>query len=160
MGVGAVVAAAVVGTLGTASAIGKYNQEKSAARWKAKEGQQAMENRKKEIMQLAAKQKMAYLDAGLDLEGTPQSVIQETYQTGVEDVKAISDSYNQQITNQIRIARAELVGNIASAGVAAANTYMSVKGMGGGNVPLKDVTGTAGSGGNVAFTNASYTKPA
>jgi hypothetical protein len=37
---------------------------------------------------------------------------------------------------------------------------MSVKGMGGGNLPIKDVTGTAGSGGNVAFTNASYTKPA
>lgn len=135
MGVGAVVAAAVVGTLGTASAIGKYNQEKSAARWKAKEGQQAMENRKKEILQLAAKQKMAYLDAGLDLEGTPQSVIQETYQTGVEDVKAISDSYNQQITNQIRIARAELVGGIAQAGFSGAKTYMAFGG--GGQTPAE-----------------------
>lgn len=155
MGVGAAIA---VAALGTASAIGKYNQEKSAARWKAKEGQQAMENRKKEILQLAAKQKMAYLDAGLDLEGTPQSVIQETYQIGVEDVNAISDSYNQQITNQIRIARAELVGNIANAGFSAAKTYMAFGG--GGQTPLKDVTNTAGSSGNVTFTNASYTKPA
>jgi hypothetical protein len=155
MGVGAAIA---VAALGTASAIGKYNQEKSAARWKAKEGQQALENRKKEILQLAAQQKMAYLDAGLDLEGTPQSMIQETYQIGIEDVKALSDSYNQQITNQIRIARAELVGNIANAGFSAASTYMAFGG--GGQAPLKDVTNTAGSGGNVTFTNASYTKPA
>jgi hypothetical protein len=153
MGVGAAIA---VAALGTASAIGKYNQEKSAARWKAKEGQQAMENRKKEILQLAAKQKMAYLDAGLDLEGTPQSVIQETYQTGVEDVKAISDSYNQQIKNQIMAARAELVGGIAQAGFSAATTYMA---FGGNSVPLKDVTNTAGTGGNVTFTNASYKAP-
>lgn len=156
MGVGAAIA---VAALGTASAIGKYNQEKSAARWKAKEGQQALENRKKEILQLAAQQKMAYLDAGLDLEGTPQSMIQETYQTGVEDVKALSDSYNQQIKNQIMVARAELVGGIAQAGFSAATTYMAFGG--GGQTPLKDVTNTAGSGGNVKFTNASYpSKPA
>lgn len=126
MGVGA----AVVAGLSLASAVGNYNASKSEARNVVKQGNIAMERRADEIKALAAKQRVSYLQAGLELEGTPQSVISDTYNTGIEDVNAIRESTNQQSKNIITKARAKLIGDIASTAV---NAYsMGSMGSGGG----------------------------
>lgn len=146
------VAAAVVAGLNVASAIGNYNSAKSQARQTIKEGEIAAERRADEISRLASRQRVLYLAAGLELEGTPQAVVNDTYNTGIADVRAIRSSYNQQAKNIIKQARANLLGGLANAGVSAFNMYN----MGSSSLATTDVTDTAASGGNVTFTNASY----
>lgn len=113
------VAAAVYVGLSAASAIGSYNQSKSQARQAIKQGEIAMKNRADEIRSLAAKQRVSYLASGLELEGTPNAVIADTYNTGIEDVNAIRESANQQSKNILTAARAKLLGDIAKTAVSA-----------------------------------------
>lgn len=103
--------------LGGASAIGNYNQSKSDARREVKEGAVVAENRKKEIQQLAARQRVSFLQAGVELEGTPQNVIQDTYNTGIADINNINTTYNQRAKNMINAGRTKLFGDIASIGM-------------------------------------------
>ena len=140
------VAAAVVAGLNVASAIGNYNSAKSQARQTIQEGEIAAERRADEISKLASRQRVLYLAAGLELEGTPQAVVDDTYNTGIADVRAIRSSYNQQAKNIIKQARANLLGGLANAGVSAFNMYN----MGGSSLSTDNVTD------NVTFTNASY----
>ena len=113
------VAAAVYVGLSAASAIGSYNQSKSQARQAIKQGEIAMQNRADEIRSLAAKQRVSYISAGLELEGTPQAVITDTYNKGIADVNAIRDSANQTAKNILTAARAKLLGDIAKTAVGA-----------------------------------------
>jgi hypothetical protein len=115
--------AILIGGLQLAKGVGEYNQAKSSARATAREGEIAVENRKKEIMQLVAKQKVGYIQSGVELEGTAQAVMQDTYNTGIADMEAIAGSYNQNIKNSLRAARAQLLGSIANAGVSAYSFY-------------------------------------
>lgn len=170
MGVGA----AVVAGLSLASAVGNYNASKSEARNVVKQGNIAMDRRADEIKALAAKQRVSYLQAGLELEGTPQAVISDTYNTGIEDVNAIRESTNQQSKNIITKARAKLLGDIAKTAVSAwsmgagsgASSFSASSGAvsSGGEwvgttqdgLNIFDLTGTAKTGGNVNVTNAIY----
>lgn len=111
--------AIIVGGLQLAKTVSEYNQAKSDARATAREGAIAMDNRKKEIQMLAARQKINYLNSGVELEGTAQAVMQDTYNTGIEDLNAIQSSYNQTIKNKMTQARANLLGGIASSAVSA-----------------------------------------
>lgn len=113
------VAAAVYVGLSAASAIGKYNQSKSQARQAIREGEIAMQNRADEIRSLAAKQRVSYISAGLELEGTPQAVITDTYNKGIADVNAIRDSANQTSKNILTAARAQLLGDLAKTAISA-----------------------------------------
>ncbi len=113
------VAAAVYVGLNVASAIGNYNQSKSDARQAIKQGEIAMQNRANEIRSLAAKQRVSYLASGLELEGTPQVVITDTYDKGIADVNAIRDSANQTAKNIMTAARAKLLGDMAKTVVGA-----------------------------------------
>jgi hypothetical protein len=70
--------AIIIGGLQLAKGVGEYNQAKSSARATARQGEIAVENRKKEIMQLVAKQKIGYVQSGVELEGTAQAVMQDT----------------------------------------------------------------------------------
>lgn len=113
------VATAVIAGLSLASAIGNYNQSKSEARQTAKQGAIAAQNRADEIKRLAAKQRVSYLQAGLELEGTPQAVINDTYNTGLADINEIKSAYNQSSKNIMTQARANLLGSIAKTGASA-----------------------------------------
>lgn len=115
--------AILVGGLTLAKGVGDYNQAKSSARATANEGRIAIANRKREIQELVARQKIGYLQSGVELEGTAQAVMQDTYNKGVEDVNAIAGTYNKSIKNQMTAARAQLLGNIAKAGVSAYSIY-------------------------------------
>ncbi len=167
-------AALIVGGLQLAKGIGEYNQAKSSARATANQGRIAIENRKKEIQSLVAKQKIGYLQSGIELEGTAQAVIQDTYTTGQEDISAIGSAYSKSIKNQLTQARAQLLGSIANtavsmyslgafSGLKAGNPAQGAIDSGGhfmgetaSGVDMYNLTGTAKNGGNVNFTNASY----
>lgn len=150
------IAAAVVAGLNVASAIGGYNSAKSQARQTIKQGEREAQNRADEIMKLASRQRVLYLHAGLELEGTPQAVVNDTYNTGIADVKAIRAAYNQQAKNIITQARANLLGGLAKAGTSLMGSMSGAGAAAGAGSSVIDVIGTAASGGNVAFTNASY----
>lgn len=169
--------AIVVGSLalGATSAIGNYNQSKSTARQTAKEGQIVAANRAEEIKKLAAKQRVSYLKAGLELDGTPQIVMNDTYDKGIADINAITGSYNQKVKNILTAGRSKLLGDLASTGLSAVSVG-SLMNMGGltslggsatsgamssggksiGSLNAFDLTGTAASGGNVNISNLKY----
>ena len=117
------IGAAIIGGLQVASAIGNYNQAKIQARQKIREGNQAAEARAKEIRQLTAQQRVSYLSAGLELDGTPQAVLNDTYTKGLEDIKAIQDSAKTQSKNIIKQGQANLLGGLAQAGASAYSVY-------------------------------------
>lgn len=110
---------AVIAGLGLASAIGQYNQSKSDARQTVKAGAIKAYNRADEIKSLASRQRVSYLQAGLELEGTPQTVVNDTYNKGIADVLSIQGVYNRESKNIMKTARAKLLGDIATAGISA-----------------------------------------
>jgi hypothetical protein len=109
--------------LSLAKGVGDFNASKSEARRLKTEAEIKMKTRRKEIQKLIAEQKVGYGQAGVELEGTPQAIIQSTYNTGIEDINAIADSYNRTIKNTIVKAKANLLGSIAGSGVQAYSAY-------------------------------------
>lgn len=120
--IGAILAGLGVG-LNVASAIGNYNASKQTVKQLRKEANIKAQNRADDIMALAATQRVRYLSAGLELEGTPQAVITDTYNTGIAEIQAIRDSYNTQISNVKKAARAQLLGSLANTAVSAYGMY-------------------------------------
>lgn len=164
-----VAAALVVGGLSVAKGIGEFNSAKSQNRLIARQGSQVIENRKQEILQTAARQKIGYIQAGVELEGTAQNVMQDTYQTGIKDVQSLKYNYQQTIKNNLTQARASLLGNLASGAVSAYGMYgmSDLTGNAGYGALMSggkyvgnntyDLTGTAKTGGNVILTDSVYT---
>lgn len=174
--IGAILATMSAG-LSVASAIGNYNASKQKVKQLRKEANIEMQNRADEIRELAAQQRVLYLSAGLELEGTPQTVITDTYNTGIADIRAISDSYNTEIKNVRTTARAQLFGGLANAATslysafgtnntsnitAKANPSSGAIASGGqkigetNGVSVWNLSGTARSGGNVRINNGFY----
>lgn len=118
-----VAAALIVGGLSVAKGVGEYNSAKSQNRLLKRQGEQAIENRKQEILQTAARQKIGYIQAGMELTGTAQNVMQDTYQTGIKDIQSLKYNYNQALKNNLTQARASLLGNLASGFVSGYNIY-------------------------------------
>lgn len=111
------IATAVIAGLGVASAIGSYNSAKSQARQVEKTAAIKAVNRADEIKRLAAKQRVAYVSAGLELEGTPQVVMADTYDKGIADVLSIKATAAQEAKNIRKTATAQLLGSLAQVGV-------------------------------------------
>jgi hypothetical protein len=176
--IGAILAGLGVG-MNVASAIGNYNASKQQVKQLRKEANIQAQNRADDILALAATQRVRYLSAGLELEGTPQAVITDTYNTGIADIQAIRDSYNTQISNVKKTARAQLLGSLANTAVSAFGMYTSANmasslqtissdassgaiASGGSWMGLKNglsswnLSGTAKSGGNVKMVDGFY----
>ena len=111
------VATAVIAGLGVANAVGGYNAAKSQARLVEQAGAIKAYNRADEIKTLAARQRVAYVSAGLELEGTPQVVMNDTYNKGIADVLSIKASAAQEAKNIRKTAIAQLLGSLAQVGV-------------------------------------------
>lgn len=109
--------------LQVAKAVGDYNQSKSQARQIREQGKQAAAARAQEIRALAAEQRASYLASGLELEGTPMSVINDTYNTGLEDIRAIGSSTKTQMKNTLKQGQSSLLGGLVSAGTGIYSAY-------------------------------------
>lgn len=112
------------------SSIGDFNNAKSSARWFADEGKQIAKNRIQQIVDLSALQKNAYIRSGVELEGTPQAVMQDTYNIGLQDVQSIQSSYQKRIDNAMKQARANLIGGLLGSGLKI-GTSIATMGFGG-----------------------------
>lgn len=155
---------AVTAVMGAAKGMGEIyqgvaalNSAKSQNRQDVWKSFQEMETRKQEILKIAAKQKTQYVGGGIELEGSAQAVIQDTYNIGKADIAAIGSNYKQAMKNRLKEAKTKLITSIISGGQ---STYQGFSDSGLFNQP-KDVTGQAqnianSSNGQITFTNASY----
>lgn len=100
--------------LSTISAASSMNQAGKQAKAVVAQGNVALAEKAKSIRYAAAKQTTSFLNSGLTLEGTPNTVIGETFDTGLLDLKNMSAGYNSQAKNIIGQARADAIGKIAS----------------------------------------------
>lgn len=71
------------------------------------------QNLKKATVAKAAKQKVAFLSSGLTLEGTPMGVLEQTFETGIADVKQLVAGANTQSKNIMAQARAKALSQLA-----------------------------------------------
>lgn len=175
--IGAILAAMSV-AMSVASAVGNAKASKQQIKQLKREAEIKAQNRADEILSLAATQRVRYLSAGLELEGTPQAVITDTYDIGLKDIQEIRDSYKTQINNVKKSARAQLLGGLANSAVSAYGMYAQANigsaqttqfdastgaiasggkwtGVNNG-LSVWDVSGTAKSGGNVKMVNGFY----
>lgn len=87
----------------------------------------------------AARLKTSFLNSGLTLEGTPQNVLSDTYNVGLQDIDQIKTNANLRAKNAISSARTKAISALSSAAMSASG------GFGGG--------GELGSGFSSAFGN-------
>jgi len=87
--------------------------------------------RAKRTRALAGQQKVSFLNSGLTLDGTPQFALNQTFQTGIDDInlatrntqraaKATSARANSSASSIIGNARSQAISSLASVGVGAA----------------------------------------
>ena len=113
------------------------------------EAELKVKERAKELRYKAARQTVSFLNSGVEVgQGTPQTIIGETFQTGKEDIKNISSNYqntiksvtsqaNSQADNIISQGRSQAIGTIAGG-------FANTSGMfgGGSGVNLDPVAST------------------
>lgn len=88
------------------------NQAKKQAKATVREGEIVADNKARDVMRQAARQRSSFLTSGLTLEGTPENVIGQTYDTGLQDVNLIRSNVNTQSKNIIGQARSQMLSNI------------------------------------------------
>lgn len=123
------------------SGIMQYSQQKKAdkaARQAAEEQARLTEQDAKRAAQeeLATAeatrkaQRMAYLKSGVDLEGSPLLVMEETRAKGAENAQNVTDRAKSQADlyrKQGAVGRASLVGTLASTGSSVASSYTNMQ---------------------------------
>lgn len=102
---------------------------RSEAKATIKAGELSAKNKAIQTSALAAQQKSSFLTSGLELEGTPISVISSTYRTGKEDVQQILENANIKSSNIMGKARSGVLTNLmqgAMTGLSASNALSSL----------------------------------
>ncbi len=107
----------------------KHSAAKSKSQALKQQGKFKAEERAKKTRRLAGSQKASFLHSGIALtgEGTPQSLIEETYDIGLEDMGQIKENTRRGVSNIWGQARA---GMISDLGNFALSTGLSVATMG------------------------------
>lgn len=108
---------AIIVGLTAASAISGISAAKKEAKASIAEGNIALSNKAKEIKYKTGSLTSSFLNSGLTLEGTPMNVIEQAYNTGLEDLGAISSKYNTNSKNIMAKARTQAIMGLAKAGV-------------------------------------------
>lgn len=111
MGIETILFAAFTGLQAVSGMMQAQSQAKSAVA----QGNIQMQERAKQVRYAAARQNVSFLNSGLSLEGTPMDVINETFDTGLADIRAIGANANAQSKNIIGQARTQAIGQIAGA---------------------------------------------
>ncbi len=125
-------ASVIMGAIGTGFSM-------SAKNTAAKKQQQALQQqgtiqarqRAKGIKALAGSQKASFMQSGISLtgEGTTQALLDETYDTGIEDIGQIKSNTKAGVSNVWSKARSGMIGDLTSF---ALNTGLSMATMGAG----------------------------
>lgn len=105
---------AVMVGLSAVSAASQVSQAKKQAKATIAEGNIVAANKAKEVARKTAAQRVSFLNSGLTLEGTPMSVMESTFNTGLEDIGQISQNYNRIAKSQISAGRTSALSTMAS----------------------------------------------
>lgn len=97
------------------SGIQSQKEGKAAAKATIEEGNIASRNKALDIKRKTASQTVSFLNSGLTLDGTPRSVINSTFNVGLEDLGQIKKNYNSKAKNQMAAGRTEAINKLASA---------------------------------------------
>lgn len=72
----------------------------------------AAENKGKEVRLKAARQQVSFINSGLTLDGTPMSVIQSTFNVGLEDIDQIQTNAQRVAKNSLKAGRSAAIGSL------------------------------------------------
>ena len=150
MGIETILFAALTGL----KAISQMNQAKSQANSIIDEGNLATKEQAKKTRYAAATQTTNFLNSGITLEGTPNSVIDETFKTGQADIKNIANGYNTKAKNTISAGRSAAISTITSgfAGASLGGSMGSMFETAGSYLPESTLYGiNSAGGGNFAY---------
>lgn len=92
---------------------GQMDAAKDQAKATVREANLVSENKAKETVLKAARLQSSFLSSGLTLEGTPMSVIDDTFNVGIADLNQIKDNANIQSKNLISQGRTQALSTIA-----------------------------------------------
>ena len=132
------IAVAVVGvSLMGASAYMKYENAEDQANAVAREGALKAREREKKTLKLAGKQKASFAASGISLtgdEGLFGTFLNDTYDTGMEDINLIKENYNTRAGSVMSGARSQLIGDLGKIAltVSSLGSGLSKPDMGGG----------------------------
>lgn len=89
-----------------------YNQGEAQAEAIAQRGTLEAKNKARETVYRSAQLRQSFLSSGLTMEGTPLSVINETLNTGQQDVMQIVTNSNRSSKNAVAKGRSDALGII------------------------------------------------
>lgn len=112
----------------------------SQAKAAVAEGDIAAENKAKQTRLRVARQQLSFINSGLTLEGTPMSVLEGTFATGLEDIQQIQSNAQTTAKNALRAGRTQVLGGLAQGAAGAFGGGGSIFSGGGFTVPF---TGTS-----------------
>lgn len=118
MGIETVLFMAFTGMQALSSIMSAQSQADAAV----KQGNIDMAEKAKQTRYAAARQNVSFLNSGITLEGTPSLVIDETFNTGLADIRQIGANANAKSENFIAEGRMKAISAIAG----------GMSGMGGG----------------------------
>lgn len=102
----------IIGGLIGASALGSMSAAQKQAKANAQEGEIKTKELAKRTRYLAAEREVAFLNSGVTLEGTPMTILNETYDTGIADINQLRANYNAKSKSLIAKGRSEAIQKI------------------------------------------------
>lgn len=116
-------------TMAVGSAYGGIRQAREESKAITKKAEIEARNLKLQTKAMAGQQKTSFASSGLELEGTPMAVIQNTYETGITDTNQYIKNANRQAKNTWR---AGLTNSLLGFGTSMALMYGPQGAFGGG----------------------------
>lgn len=101
--------------------------EKKALREKT---QAQINERARQAIKLMSEQKSSFLKSGIYFNGTPEEIINETYDTSMEDINAMIADANQQEKNLSKQGNSDLMNGILGGVSSAALSFFGANGFG------------------------------
>lgn len=100
--------------LAVGKAFGGIKQARAESNATIKQAETEARNLKLKTKAMAGAQKTSFASSGLELEGTPMAVIQNTYETGIADVNQYIKNANRQAKNTYRAGLANSIFGFGS----------------------------------------------
>lgn len=113
-------------TQGIQSKQNASNQSKAVDR----QAQEQINERARQARKLMSQQKASFLKSGVYFEGTPEALIDETYNTSVDDINAITNDANIKKNNLAKQGNLGLFGGVLGGIGNAALSFFGAKGFG------------------------------
>jgi hypothetical protein len=112
---------------GIAQGISSVQNAKSEAKAIQQSATEQIDERARTAKKLMSEQKTSFLKGGVYFTGTPEEVINETYETSLKDINAIANNSNKQSKNLIRQGKTAFYSSIMNGITNGAMAYFTGK---------------------------------